>query len=134
MSRVTEFPGNASGSIDGGSIDDAREAALGPPPQASDLMQRVMWVLWPAFLVAGIAEGIVFTVIDPHDVHLWDDTVELSRTAIYTLGFFFFWAITTASSALTVFLAKSPWEVNRCPLPATARPDGCPKREDCADC
>jgi hypothetical protein len=34
-----------------------------------------------------------------------------------------------ASSFLTCFLQRSPWEVNRCPLPATERPLGCPKRE-----
>jgi hypothetical protein len=26
-------------------------------------------------------------------------------------------------------LQRSPFEVNRCPLPATDRPEGCPKRE-----
>jgi hypothetical protein len=25
-------------------------------------------------------------------------------------------------------LSLSPFEVNRCPLPATERPDGCPKQ------
>lgn len=110
---------------------EADEFPPAPPREASHFMQRLMWVLWPAFLVAGIAVGVVFTVIDPQDIHLWDDSIEFSRTAIYTVGFFFFWAITIASSALTVFLARSPWEVNRCPMPTTERPDGCPKQEGC---
>ena len=123
MGQVTELP------RDEGPVEDDPLLPVAPR-NTSDFVQRLMWVLWPAFLFAGIAEGIVFTLVDPHDIHLWDDSIELSRTAIYTLGFFFFWAITTASSALTVFLAKSPWEVNRCPLPADARPMGCPKRDD----
>jgi hypothetical protein len=32
------------------------------------------------------------------------------------------------SSAITVFLAQSPFEVNRCTLAANERPLGCPKR------
>jgi len=57
----------------------------------------------------------------------------LSRQAMYTLGFFGFWAMGIASSALTVFLARSPFEVNRCPLTGFERPPGCPKRETDAD-
>jgi hypothetical protein len=30
-------------------------------------MQKIFWVLWPSFLVAGIAEGLFFTVIDPQE-------------------------------------------------------------------
>jgi hypothetical protein len=48
---------------------------------------------------------------------------------IYTLGFFALWALGAVSSALTVFLTRSPFEVNRCTLAADERPDGCPKRE-----
>jgi hypothetical protein len=55
----------------------------------------------------------------------------MSRQGIYTLGFFAFWIMTMASSALTTLLAMSPFEVNRCPLPSDGRPDGCPKQGDC---
>jgi hypothetical protein len=45
--------------------------------------------------------------------------------------------MTSAASALTVFLARSPFEANRCPIDAADRPPGCPKRAtevegDCA--
>jgi hypothetical protein len=49
---------------------------------------------------------------------------------IYTIGFFFFWAIASSASALTVFLERSPFEVNRCPLAEENRPAACPKRPD----
>lgn len=93
------------------------------------LLQRSLWVIWPAFLVAGIAEGIFFTVFDPFDLQFFGEPIDLSRGAVYTIGFFAFWGLGAAASALTVFLERSPFEVNRCPLDAPERPDGCPKRE-----
>jgi hypothetical protein len=74
--------------------------------------RRLMWVIWPAFLVAGIAEGIFFTVFDPFELHFFGATLDMSREAIYTMGFFGFWGMGIASSALTVFLGHSPDEVN----------------------
>ena len=93
------------------------------------LSRRLMWVIWPAFLVAGVAEAVFFTIFDPFDLHFFGAPLDLSREAIYTLGFFGFWALGMASSALTVFLERSPWEVNRCTLEPADRPPGCPKRE-----
>jgi hypothetical protein len=95
--------------------------------------QRLMWVLWPAFLVAGVAEAVFFTVFDPFELHFFGAPLELSRGAIYTMGFFGFWGLAIASSALTVFLERSPWETNRCTLDGPDRPPGCPKRADSQD-
>ncbi len=94
-----------------------------------DLVNRVLWVLWPSFLVAAVAELIIFSMIDPVDLHIFNVPIEAERMPVYTVGFFFLWAITAAASALTVFLERSPFEVNRCPLLSENRPDGCPKQE-----
>jgi hypothetical protein len=100
--------------------------------------QRVLWVLWPAFLVSAVAELFFFAVFDPADLHLFGAPVDIGRMAAYTIGFFFFWTITSAAAALSVFLQRSPFEVNRCPIDADARPAACPKRtagqveEECA--
>ena len=96
--------------------------------------QRIMWVIWPAFLIAGAGTAIFFTMIDPSDLTLFGQPAELSRQAVYTVGFFGFWALGIASSALTVFLERSPWEVNRCPMVPEDRPEGCPKRDDAGGC
>jgi hypothetical protein len=93
------------------------------------LAQRLMWITWPAFLVACVAELVFFSVFDPFGLHYFGEPLEWSRQAVYALGFFGFWGLGMASSALTVFLGRSPFEVNRCPLDAPARPPGCPKRE-----
>jgi hypothetical protein len=76
------------------------------------LAQRVMWIAWPAFLVAGVLEMLVFGMVDPHDMQWFGQPIEMSRQGIYTLSFFVFWAITGASSALTTLLSMSPSEVN----------------------
>ena len=93
--------------------------------------QRWMWIAWPAFLLAGILEMIVFAMVDPGDLHWFGNPLELSRQAIYTMAFFVFWGITMASSALTTLLSMSPFEVNRCPVPEAARPESCAQNRSC---
>ena len=70
-------------------------------------MQKIFWVLWPSFLVAGIAEGLFFTVIDPQELYLFGEPVHLSKIATYSVGFFGFWAV------MTCFLQRSAAEVNK---------------------
>ena len=68
----------------------------------------ILRVLWPAFLVAAGAQFVFFSFFDPHDLHIFGWPVEASRQAIYTAGFFFFWAVGAASAALTVALGGKP--------------------------
>jgi hypothetical protein len=85
-------------------------------------------------VIAIPAAGIVFTLVDPADLHAFGESLELSRLGAYTLGFLLFWGLGAACSALTCLLQRSPFEVNRCPLPPAARPEGCPKREEPGAC
>ena len=78
----------------------------------AQLARRLIWVIWPAFLVAGVAEGIFFTVFDPFDLHFFGAPLELSRMAIYTMGFFGFWGLGIAASALTMFFEHAPSDSN----------------------
>jgi hypothetical protein len=41
-----------------------------------------MWILWPSFLVAGIAEGIFFTLVHPEDLVFLDQPIHASKEAI----------------------------------------------------
>lgn len=81
--------------------------------------QRIMWIVWPAFLLAGVLEILVFAMVDPEDLRWAGQPIALSRQAIYSLSFFVFWLVFTASSALTTLLSLSPAELNR---DAAARP------------
>jgi len=95
------------------------------------LFQRLMWIAWPAFLVAGLLEAGVFGMFDPEDMQWFGHHIALPRQGVYTLSFFVFWALTMVSSSLTTLLSLSPFEVNRCPVPVGQRPSNCsPKGDD----
>jgi hypothetical protein len=65
---------------------------------------RLGRVLWPGFVMAIPAVGIVFTLVDPEDLHLFGAPIEASRLGAYSVGFLFFWALGAACSALTCML------------------------------
>jgi hypothetical protein len=92
-------------------------------------VRKAIWILWPAFIVGGIAEVIFFTIFDPMEMHLFGEPIGMSRLAVYSIGFALFWAFAAASSAFTCFLQRSSDEINRCPLPLPDRPEGCPKKD-----
>lgn len=96
--------------------------------------QRLMWITWPAFLVAGVLEMLVFALVDPSDLHWRGEPLDWSRQAVYTLAFFLFWASAMASSALTCLLSLSPFELNRCPVSPDARPQDCLKMDHRQGC
>ncbi len=64
-------------------------------------MKYVIWVMWPAFIAAGIAETIFFTMIDPEQLYLFGQRVEWSATATYSTGFLLFWLVCIGSSLMT---------------------------------
>jgi len=80
------------------------------------LVQRLMWIAWPAFLMAGILEMVVFAFVDPEAVQWFDQPVSISRQGVYTFAFFVFWLVIMASGALTTLLSQSPFEFNRRPV------------------
>jgi hypothetical protein len=97
--------------------------------------QKLIWIFWPSFIVGGIAEGIFFTVFDPMEMSVFGDPVTWSRTAVYSIGFFAFWAVAAASSAMTCFFQKSAAEINQCPIDdPMERPPGCPRRGEGGCC
>ena len=56
------------------------------------VIQRIIAVLWPSFIMSGIATGIFFTVFDPLELMMISgQSEEISRMAIYSMGFFLFW-------------------------------------------
>jgi hypothetical protein len=94
--------------------------------------QRLMWIVWPAFLMAGVLEMLVFAMVDPQDLQWFGQPLTMSRQAVYTMAFFAFWVIAIAGGTLTTLLAMSPFELNRCPVPDGERPDDC--RNSSASC
>lgn len=70
-------------------------------------MKNLILILWPSFIVGGAGEVLFFTVFDPKELYLFGEASSLSRLAVYSIGFFLCWAFAAASSALTVFLART---------------------------
>ena len=89
--------------------------------------QRLMWIAWPAFLMAGVMEMLVFAFVDPQALEWFDQPLALSRQGVYTVAFFVFWAVISVAGALTTLLSLSPFELNRCPVPCEERPVDCAK-------
>ena len=89
-----------------------------------------IWILWPSFIVAAIANAVFFSVFDPQELVVFAEPVSDSRIAIYSIGFFAFWAVTAASSAATRYLQRTSAQVNQCPIDPAQRPDGCPKEAE----
>lgn len=65
----------------------------------------LMYVLWPAFLMAAVAVGILFSMFDPAEIDVLASDVSTTRTTVYTVGFFVFWALFSAGGAMTYVLA-----------------------------
>jgi hypothetical protein len=73
----------------------------------SVLLRRAMQVVWPAFMMAGVAELVFFAIFDPFELHFFGQPLDWSREAIYALGFFGFWGLGIASSTLTLYLTHT---------------------------
>jgi hypothetical protein len=72
-------------------------------PGERAMLQRAMWVVWPAFLAAIAAEVVFFALFDPLDFNM---RLSLSREAVYTFGFAAFWLLGMLSSTLTLLLHR----------------------------
>jgi hypothetical protein len=84
------------------------------------MAQRIASILWPGFVMAIPAVGVVFTLVDPADLHAFGAPLDLPRQGAYTLGFLLFWALGSACSALTCLLQRSPLQRDRgCDRPRT---------------
>ncbi len=68
--------------------------------------RSLMLILWPSFLMAGVASAVVFALIDPLDVAIFG-YFRPERDVLYAVGFFFFWLIAALSSLLTLYISPS---------------------------
>lgn len=101
------------------------------------MMQRLIHILWPSFIIAGIADILFTSLFDPLEILYQGEPLIGNRIAAYTIGFFFFWLICIGSSAMTCYFQRGADAINRCPLPPPKRPEGCPNRGDndsCSNC
>ncbi len=72
-------------------------------------------VAWISFLMAAVATGVFFSVIDPMDLKYCVPFPEVSRMAAYTIGFFLFWLLTGASAVIAVAFVypSEPYDIDQ---------------------
>jgi hypothetical protein len=69
--------------------------------------ERVMMILWPSFLMAGVLEALVFVVIDPLSLHFFSaEPLQWSAGAVYSVTFLIFWGVIATSGAITQLLEE----------------------------
>lgn len=66
-------------------------------------IQKIIAVLWPSFLVAGVETIIFFTIFDPLNVFI---DYDVTRLGAYSIGFFLFWFFAILPCVLTLYFAK----------------------------
>ena len=81
--------------------------ALPAPASARPFRQRALLILWPAFVMAGVLEMLVFAVVDPTSLQWFGaEPLQWSRSAVYSLTFLIFWAVIATSGAITELLDR----------------------------
>lgn len=71
------------------------------------MTKRLMWILWPSFLVAIVMDGVLFSTFDPLQFAYDGEPLFNDRLAAYTIGFLVFWLFAAGSSALTCYLQST---------------------------
>lgn len=80
--------------------------------------RHAMSSLWPAFLMAGVLEMLVFAFVDPLSLRWFGGRpLELSATAVYSLAFLLFWAVIAVACGLALVLERPEAELNAADRP-----------------
>ena len=77
---------------------------------AIPLIQRMVAVLWPAFIMAGIATILFTAAFDPSVIFVEHD---ISRLGFYTITFFVFWIFGISTAAATCYFLKPCQAINK---------------------
>lgn len=75
-------------------------------PQNIPTIQKVIAILWPSFLTAGVATILFFTTFDPQTLMLASGYDSITRLGGYTVGFFLFWILTASTCVLTCYFQQ----------------------------
>jgi hypothetical protein len=77
---------------------------------AIPLIQRIVAILWPSFITAGIATVLFTTAFDPAVIFI---DYDISRLGVYSISFFLFWLFGALTSAATCFFLKPCQAINK---------------------
>jgi hypothetical protein len=90
----------------------ATDEGLAHQAPARPFYTRVLVVLWPAFMVAAMLEGLIFVVVDPSSLQgLGKAFLGWPAPAVYSLSFLLFWALVSLAAAVSLWLDQpGPWQ------------------------
>ena len=74
------------------------------------IIQRVVAILWPSFITAGIATVLFTTAFDPVVIFI---DYDISRLGSYTISFFLFWLFGVITAAATCYFLKPCQTINK---------------------
>jgi hypothetical protein len=74
------------------------------------LIQRVIAILWPSFITAGIATVLFTVAFDPAELFF---DYDISRLGIYTISFFLFWLFGAITAMSTCYFLKPCQAIDR---------------------
>ena len=74
------------------------------------VVQRVVAILWPSFIVAGITTVLFTTAFDPAVIFI---DYDISRLGSYTICFFLFWLFGAITAAATCYFLKPCDDINK---------------------
>ncbi len=67
------------------------------------VIQRVIAILWPSFITAGIATVLFTTAFDPEVIFV---DYDVSRLGVYSITFFVFWLLGAVTAMTTCFFLR----------------------------
>jgi len=76
------------------------------------MTHRALQILWPAFLVAGVIEMLLFAAIEPGEVRWFGFLLGWQPVAIYSVAFLLLWLLVASAGALTLLLRLTAEELD----------------------
>ena len=74
------------------------------------IVQRVIAILWPSFITAGIATVLFTVTFDPAEIFI---DYDVSRLGVYTICFFMFWLFGAVTATSTCYFLKPCQAINK---------------------
>ncbi len=89
-------------------LEASQDAEDAPLRELSRKQRDIAVIGWCSFLVAAVATMFFFAWIDPLTlIESAQPPISVDIMGGYAIGFFFFWALSAASAALTVYLIRT---------------------------
>ena len=76
------------------------------------MKHHAVQILWPAFLVSGVLEILLFATFDPLEIRWFGGLVDWTPVAIYSVVFLLLWGLVASAGALTALLRLTAEELD----------------------